>query len=118
MLTLPNTQATVTADFIHHQFTDLVNMLNQPTATPKQLIESIQALEKLMLEQVLPFSAEETITTPLEQDLLQSLQDIENGDIEIIDETYFAKMVKQPVAKNDLLDSEKDIENQVVTIYE
>lgn len=114
----PNSQKMVTADFIHHQFADLVKMVNQSTATPQQLIKSIQALEKLMLEQVLPFSPEEKITTPLEQDLLQSLQDIENGDIEIIDETYFANMLKQPVAKDELIESGKDIANQAVTIYE
>lgn len=124
MLINTTTQKTMSADFIHHRFTDLVNMVNQPTATPTQLIESIQALEKMLLEQmgieqVLPsITQEKSTNTPLEQDLLQSLQDIENGDIEIIDETYFVKMQNQPVTKNELLDSEKDIVNQAVTIYE
>lgn len=114
-----NIAQSLNSDFIHHQFQDLVAMVNKPTTTPNQLVQSIEALEKLMLAHVKNSSASlDTIPmmTPLEQDLLQSLQEIENGEIEFIDENYIANLTKN--LHHYSVDLGDKITHEAMTIYE
>ncbi|MBS9779766.1 MAG: hypothetical protein KGV51_03985 [Moraxellaceae bacterium] len=79
---------TIPQKYIHNQFNQLIDTVKTQPLNQEQLINNIQLVEKSILSMNI-----KTYQTPLEEDLLQSWEDIKNGDIEVIDDDYINKLL-------------------------
>ncbi len=79
---------TIPQKYIHNQFNHLIDTVKTQSLNQEELINNIQLVEKSILAM-----NKKTYQTPLEDDLLQSWEDIKNGDVEVIDDDYINKLL-------------------------